>query len=164
MVTPIRDIGNKSLFTSTFHILTSNIASTSTMDMIVDSIDDFFKNNCDNYDEVKDHSLAFSMHSSRSLSMSLSECDEKYLVRVQCESNNIVEDDQVTLSNSPQLEYTTPKSQGIQVSKAAGHTSNTGQRCVESTASVLNNNAVNDNNVFNIQLNYDINQALDPES
>ena len=73
---------------------------TSNMDMIIDSINDLFKSNCNNYDKVRGCSLAFSTHSSRSLSMSLSECDEKYSARVQHKSDNMVEDGQVTLSNS----------------------------------------------------------------
>ena len=76
----------------------------------------------------------------------------------------MVKNDQVIPSDSLQLEYVTLKSQGIQVSKATDYTSNTGQQCVESVAPTLNNNVTNNNNVFNIQLNYNINQALDPES
>ena len=82
MVAPIRDIGNKSLFTSTFHNSISNIAPTSNMNMIIDSINDFFKSNCNNYDKVRGHPLVFSMHNLKSLSMSLNECNEEYLAKV----------------------------------------------------------------------------------
>ena len=100
---------------------------TSDMDMVIDSVDDLFKSNCDNFNEVRGCSLTSSMHSPRTPSMSSSECDEEYSARVQWESDNMVEDDQVTLSDSLQLEYVTPKSQGIQVSKVTDHTSNMGQ-------------------------------------
>jgi len=69
------------------------MAPTSNMNMVIDSINDIFKNNCENYDEVKDHSLAFSIHCPRSPFISLSKCDEEYLARVQHKSNNIVKND-----------------------------------------------------------------------
>ena len=94
----------------------------------------------------------------RTPSMSSSEYDEKYSARVQHESDNMVEDDQIILSDSPQLEYATLNSQGNQVSKVTDYTTNTRQQCMEHDAPALNNNT------FNIQLQYDINQALDPES
>ena len=100
----------------------------------------------------------------RTPSMSSSEYDEKYSARVQHESDNMVEDDQIILSDSPQLEYATLNSQGNQVSKVTDYTTNTRQQCVEHDAPALNNNIANNNNTFNIQLQYDINQALDPES
>ena len=131
--------------------------------MVVDSINNFFKSNCNNYNEVRGCSLAFSIHSPKTPSMFLSECNEDYLTRVQCKSNNMVKDDKVAPSGSSQLEYTTSKSQSIQVSKATDHTFNMELQHVESIPPVLNNNAANDNNMFNIQLNYDINQALDSE-
>ena len=84
--------------------------------------------------------------------MSSSECDEDYAARVQCESNNIVEDDQIVPSDSPQLEYTTPNSQCNQVSKMTDYTTNTGQQYVKCNTPALNNNMDNNNNVFNIQL------------
>ena len=83
MVAPIRDIGNKSLFTSAFHISTSNMTPNSEMDMVIDSVDDLFKSNCDNFNEVRGCSLTSSMHSPRTPSMSSSECDEEYSARVQ---------------------------------------------------------------------------------
>lgn len=45
--------------------------------------------------------------SSKTPSMSSSECDEEYSARVQYKSNNMVEDNQIILSDSPQLEYAT---------------------------------------------------------
>jgi len=62
----------------------------------------------------------------------------------------MVEDDQVIPSDSPQLEYTTFKGQSIQDRKVIDLTSNTGQQYVESVVPALNNNAANDNNMFNI--------------
>jgi len=42
--------------------------------------------------------------------------------------------------------------------------SNTRQQYVENVGHALNNNVTDNNNMFNVQLNYDINQALDSES
>jgi len=77
-VAPIRDIGNKSLFTSVCYISTSNMAPTSDMKMVVSSINDIFESNCNNCNEVRGHFLVSSMHSLRTSFMSLSECDEDY--------------------------------------------------------------------------------------
>jgi len=46
----------------------------------------------------------------------------------------------------------------------AGLTSNIRQQYVENIGLALNDKLTDNSNVFNIQLNYNINQALDPES
>jgi len=74
------------------------------------NVDDLFKGNYDNYDEMRGHSLASSMHYPKTLSLSSSDCDEDYTTRVQRESNRMVKDDSVTPTNSPQLENATSKS------------------------------------------------------
>lgn len=74
------------------------------------------------------------------------------------------EDDPVATSNSIQLKYMTPKSQNGQVSKAANNSKVAGQQYVANKEPVLNINLPSGNNVINVQLNYDINQALDLES
>ena len=86
------------------------MAPPSNMNIAIDSINNLFKNNCENYDEMRGCSLASSMHCPRSLFISLSKCDEKYLARVQHKSDNMVKNNQVTPSNSLQLEYVTLKS------------------------------------------------------
>ena len=87
--------------------------------MVIDSIDDLFKKNCNNYDEVRGHFLASSMYHPKALFLFSSNCGEDYATRVQKESDRMVEDDSVVLTDSPQLEYTTPKNKGNQVSKTA---------------------------------------------
>jgi len=52
-------------------------------------------------------------HSPRTLSISSSKYDEDYAIRVQHESNNMVEDNLVVMTNSPQLEYATLSSQPL---------------------------------------------------
>lgn len=83
------------------------MVQTNNIDMVIDPVDDLFK--------------------TRTLSLSLSECDEDYITRVQRKSDKMVKNDLVALSDSIQLEYVTLKSHGNQVSKAADLTSNTKQ-------------------------------------
>jgi len=78
--------------------------------MIINLADDLFEKNCDIHDEVRGHSLAHSTDYPRTLSLSSSECDKDYAMRVQRESDRIVKDDPIAPSNSPLLEYTAFKS------------------------------------------------------
>ena len=78
----------------------SNITPSDDMDMVIDNIIDLFKNNYNNYNKVRDHTMASNTQSPRTLSMSSSNCDKDYAARVQHKSNNIVKDDQVVPSNS----------------------------------------------------------------
>jgi len=88
-------------------------------------------------------------------------------MRVQKTSDRMDEDNSVSTSDSIQLEYMNPKDQNGQVSKAADTTSPnitspTHQQHAVNEVLALNQPA--SNNVVNIQLNYDIDQTLDPES
>jgi len=134
------------------------------MNMIINLANDLFEKNCDIHDEVRGRSLAHNAHYSRTLSLSSSECDKDYAMRVQRESDRIVEDDPVAPSNSPLLEYTASKSQNNQVSKVADLTTNARQQCVVNIGPALNNKSIDSSNIVNIQLSYDSSQALDPES
>jgi len=109
MVVSIRDIGNKSFYTSASQTIASNMTLTKNINITI-NVNDLFKGNCNNYDEVRNNSLASSVHCSRTLSLSLSDCDEDYTTQVQRESDRMVEDDPVAPTNSPQLENVTPNS------------------------------------------------------
>jgi len=63
-------------------------------------------------------------------------------MRVQRESNRMVKDDPVASTDSPQLEYATPKNKGNQVSKVAEPPMNSRQQRVENVGPALNNNPV----------------------
>ena len=97
---PIRDIRNITSFTSALYSITSNISPTSNINMVIDLVDDLFKKNCNNFDEVRGCFLASSIYYSRTLSLFLSNCNEDYTTRVQKESNKMVENDPVALSDS----------------------------------------------------------------
>ena len=116
MVAPNREIANKifpfniSAITAAICPTTSNMSPNNNMNMIVDLADDLFEKNCDSHDEVKGCSLAHSTHCPRTLSLSSSECDEDYATRVQRESDKMVKDDPVALSDSLLLEYAASES------------------------------------------------------
>ena len=71
----------------------------------------------------------------------------------------------VVPSDSSQLKYATPRRQESCISKAADSSSNIRKQHGQNIVQALNNSTMNNNGeVFNIQLNYDVNQTLDPES
>jgi len=64
--------------------------------------------------------------------------------------------------DSSQLSYATQKSQDNKSSRVADLSTNIGPQHVNNMKHAHSNQ--DNNNVFNIQLNYDINQAIDPDS
>jgi len=132
--------------------------------MVVNPLNNLFKKTGDNFDEVRGNSLVLSTHCPKTPFLFSSDCDEDYATKIQKESNRIDEDNPIATSNNIQLKYITPKSQNGQVSKTANSSKVTGQQHVANEEPVLNINLPLENNVVNVQLNYDINQALDLES
>jgi len=120
------------------------------INMIINSTFDLFEKNCDNYDEMRGCSLVLSIHHPRSPSLSSSEYDKDYAMRVQRESDRMVEDNHVALYDSPQLEYIAPKSQDNQVSKIADPTTNSRHQHIVNISPVLNNESTASNNIVNI--------------
>jgi len=86
------------------------MASNNDINMVVDSLNNLFKKIGNNFDEVRDCSLALSAYCLRISSLFSSDCNEDYATRMQKESNRMDEDDFVATSNSVQLEYMTLKS------------------------------------------------------
>ena len=166
MGAPIRDTRNILFHSSALTTSTSNMALGFDIDMADDSvIVDIIYNNSDKKDEMRGHFSTSSMPSSRSLLSSSDKSTEEYAANVQQESNNMNQDDSVIPSNSPQLKYATSRRQESHVSKVADSPSNMRKQCSQNITPALNNSTMDNNGkVFNIQLNYDINQALDPES
>jgi len=78
------------------------------------------------------------------------------------ERNNDFVDKVVEPVNSSQLSYITNNNQEIQSSRAAELLTNMGPQCVNNEE--LSHSNHEDNNMFNIQLNYNIDQAIDPDS
>ena len=135
------------------------------MDMVIDNVNDMSMYNYNNYNEVRSCMLTPNSQRFRFLSMFSKLSKEEYIIRVQHKSNRMVEDKQNVPFNSPLLEYAMQRNQTKQVSEATNNMNNMGQQHVIHDALALNsNNMVIDNNMFNVQLQYNINQALDPES
>jgi len=100
MVASIRELGNITSDTFTLCATTNKMASEKDVVMGDDSFDLFFNNACNNYDEVHGHSLAHSVHSPKTPSMSLSECEESYAERMERQNDRMNEDKPVVLTNS----------------------------------------------------------------
>ena len=111
MVALIRDIGNKFCSISALSTSTANMTYTSDMDMVIDNVNAMFKDNYNNYDEVRGHMLTPNSQRFRSLSMSSKLSKEEYIIRVQHKSNRMVEDNQNVPFNSPLLEYAMQRNQ-----------------------------------------------------
>jgi len=162
MVAPIRELENITFNTFTLCATMNKIASEKDVAIGDDSFDLFFNNTCDNYDEVHGCSLTYSAHSPRTLSMSLSKCKKSYAERMERQNDRMNENKPVILTNSTTvLEYMTLGSQKDQVSKTANNINAVCQQYVSNEALALNQPARN--NMVNVQLSYNINQALDSE-
>ena len=164
MVVPIRDQGNITHSSTTMSFNTLDSVSIQELNMDVDPVSTMFKLD-HNDNKVRGRSLDVSIHRPRSPSMSSSKCDEEYHIRVQRESNKMVEDDNdiepANSIGSIRLKYVTHEGQNNQVSKAADTSLNTRQQHAPTVGPAPNSPP--GENVFDVQLNYDPDQALDSE-
>ena len=119
MVAPIRKLGNITLSATTLRSSTYNMALIQDIDMAIDSVNDLFTG-----DKIRDHSLALSVHKSRSPLISLSESDKEYHVHVKRDSNRMDEDEPVSPIGNSQDEYMIQERKKGQVSKAADNIDN----------------------------------------
>ena len=160
MVAPTRELANITLSPTAIANVSNNLTPNSDIDIVVDPLDNLY-NIGNSFEEGRGRSLSLSMHKPRFLSISLSEYSKEYYIRVKRKSNRIDEDEPVTSIGSIKVEYAFQEGQKDQVSKATDITNNMLQQHVlsEDPAS----SSTTSNSMFNIQLNYNINQALDPE-
>ena len=101
------------------------------------------------------------MYKLRSPSISSSKCSDEYHVRVKKISDRMDEDEPVRSIDSIKLEYASQGGQKDQVSMATNTTSNMMHQHVSNVDWA--SEPTSDNNVFNINLNYNIDQALNLE-
>lgn len=173
MIAPIKNIRNKFSSTLAFNNYDSNMA----LDMNnVDMIDDYVVNNViflnsDNNDKMRGCTLALSTTSSCSVLYFCSNKSEKlYMDQMWRESDSMVQDKPTALSDSIQLKYATQEVQNPIISKVANTPPNTRTICRHNITStyvnsiVVNPTAINNSDIINIQLNYNINQPLDSNS
>jgi len=105
-------------------------------------------------DEVRDCSLALSVHKPRSLSMSSSKCDKEYYIYVKRDSDRMNENEPATSVDNIQIECVSQKRRNGQVSKVANSINNMCNQHVSNENLALS--LLSGNNMFNVQLNYDI--------
>jgi len=139
---------------------TDNLTPNPDIDMVIDLMDNLF-NIGNSFDNERGCSLSLSMHKPRLSSISSSECSEEYHIHVKNISNRMDKDEPVRFIDSIKLEYMSQEGQKDQVSIATDTTNNTMHQHVSNMDWA--SEPTPDNNVFNINLNYDIDQALDPE-
>ena len=99
----------------------------------------------------------------RTISMSLSEASVDYATRLEW-CNNLMDKEEVRNPiDSFQLSYTNERETGNPISKVAD-SSALKKQCVSNKDLVLNRATISSEHVYNIQIPYDVNQALDPKS
>ena len=140
--------------------IADNLTPNPDIDMVIDLLDNLLDIG-NGFDSERGHSLSLSMHKPRSPSISSSECSEEYQVYVKRMSNRMDEDELVGTIDSIKLEYTSQEEQKDQVSMATNTTSNMMHQHVSNVDWA--SEPTSDNNVFNINLNYNIDQALNLE-
>ena len=167
MVVPIRDTRNKFFSTLASNIYNSNMALVfNNVDMADDCVvSNIIFNNSNRNDKVRGCTFTPSAVSSRSVSSSSSnKSKELYSDCIQRESNKMVQDEPTTISDNLQLEYTTSERQTLNVSKVADTSPNMRIECIHNaTPTYVNSTMDNNNDAINIQLNYDVNQALNQD-
>ena len=161
MVVPIRNLENISQSSTIMSNISLDSAFSQDINMIINPVNTLFDLD-NNYDKVRGCSLDLSIHRPRFPSMSLSEYNKEYHIHIKQESDRMVEDKPINFLGSFSLEYATQEDQNNQASKVAGTTPNIRKQCVLAVDPALNHPP--SENMVNIQLNYDPNQALDPES
>ena len=117
----------------------------------------------DDYNKMRGHTVLFSSNHSRSSLLSSDVSAEEYAVRMQRKSDRMDQDDPPAPStNSFLVEYKTVSKQALHVNKITDTHNPARQQCVLTMKPTLNKPV--GKNVFNVWLNYDPDQALNPES
>ena len=158
MVVLIRELANKPL--STIVNISDNLTPNSNINMVIDPENNIYNIGKD-FEEERGCSLLFSIHKPRSPSISLSEYSKNYHVHIKRESDRMDEDEPVNSIGSIKVEYMSQRGQKNQVSKVTDNTNNMLQQY--GLNKILASSTISSNSMFDIQLSYDIDQALDPE-
>ena len=160
MVVPIRELVNITHSTVSMANNPNNLTPSFDIDIVIDPIDNIFDIG-DNFKDRRGCSLSLSMYKPKSPLIFSSKYSEDYHVYIKRESDRMDEDKLVGSIGSIRLEYESQGRQKDQVNKATDTTNNMLQQ------HALNKNTApiptQDNNMFNIKLNYDCDQALDLE-
>jgi len=156
----IRELVNITHFTTAMAYISNNLTPNSDINMVIDLEDNIYDID-DSFEKGRGYSLLLSMHKPRSPSISSSKYSEDYYVCVKRDSDRIDEDEPVGFNSSIKVKFASQGGQKNQVSKTADTLNDMLQQHVPSK--VLASNSIPGNSMFNINLNYNINQALDLE-
>jgi len=159
MVAPIRDSRNKFFDKSATSTTTTRMSFAYFENMDVDNV---HNSGSDNFNDVRGLTIHPSKPPPSIDEMFITEGSVDYARKMKRQNNDLDEDEVQEPIDSSQLSYTTQKSQGNKSSKVADLSTNTRPQHVNNVEHVCSNQ--DNNNVFNIQLNYNINQAIDPDS
>jgi len=160
MVAPIRELVNITPFSSAMANISNNLTPNSDINISINPEDNLFDIG-DSFENGRGCFLLLSIHKPRSPSISSSECSEEYHIHVKRDSDKMDEDELIGSIGNIEVEYTSQRGQKDQVSKATDTTNNMLQQHVPSKDLALNSTP--GNSMFNINVNYNINQALNPE-
>jgi len=149
-----RELANITHISSAMAIVSNNLTPNSDINMVFDPDDNIYDIG-EGFEKGRGHSLLSSIHKPRSLSISSSKCSEDYHIRVQRKSNSMDEDKPTNSIGSINVEYASQREQKDQVSKVNNHTNNMLQQCISNEVST--SSITSSNNVFDIQLSYDVN-------
>jgi len=156
MVVPIRDLGNKFFSNSATTMFTTRMSIARFGNM---NVDDVHEGSLDNFDNVRGLTKCPANNSSLDI-MFITNSLVDYAEHM--ERNNDFVHKVIEPVDSFQLSYITNNNQEIQSSRAAKLSTNMGPQHINNEE--LSHSNYMDNNVFNIQLNYDIDQARDSDS
>jgi len=160
MVVPIRELANITHTSTAMANISDNLTPNSDINIVFDPEDNIY-NISEGFEKGRGCSLSFNIHKPRSPSISLSECSKDYHVCVKRISDRMDEDKPINSIGSIKVEYVSQEGQKDQVSKVTDNTNNTLQQCVSNK--VPASSTTSSNSMFDIQLSYDVDQALDPE-
>ena len=158
MVAPVREIANKQLSTTRTYSKFSNMAKTpSRMNMNI--------NNCNTVIKNQRERSSFSSNTiSRSALVILNTLSELYYQKMK-QYNNLLDNIIVDSIDCSQLSYNNKnEGEGNPVSKAANSNTAKKQQHVYNKDMAMRRASNSNKHMYNMQISYDVNQALDTES
>ena len=159
MVVPKRKSANITYTSTDMANISNNLTPNSDINMVFDPEDNIYDIG-EGFEEERGCSLSFNIQKPRSPSISSSECSKDYHIHVKRMSDRMDKDKPINSIDSIKIEYVSQRKQKDQVSKATDNTNNMLQHV---SNKVLASSTISSNSMFDIQLSYDIDQALNPK-
>ena len=132
--------------------------------LVAIDINDFNVSNCDNYNNVREYMMSPSKPSSRTVSISSSKALVDYATQME-QYNNLPDNNKVgELIDRSQLFYVEGEKEDNPVSETANSSISREQQYVSNEDLALSKATNSNKHVFNMQISYNVNKALDSES